>query len=202
MKGPETRAKMITKAAMLIQAKGYNGTGLNEVLKSSSTPKGSLYFHFPGGKTELISEAILYAGERVRELLESSRKGTTAESLDCYLKKVTRRLSKSGFVEGCPISTVALEVAATEQEVAAACNEALSAIVGVVSGWLQSDGFKRDEADERAMLIYSAISGSFMFSKAFGNTEPLQGLVSNLNLLCSIERRAYDHVVSKTGSQK
>ena len=53
-----TRKKMIETTARLVQAKGYHGTSLNEILKKSDAPRGSLYFHFPGGKKTLVLEAM------------------------------------------------------------------------------------------------------------------------------------------------
>jgi TetR/AcrR family transcriptional repressor of lmrAB and yxaGH operons len=53
-----SREKILTAASMLFQVKGYNATGLSEILKESGSPKGSLYYYFPGGKEELALEAI------------------------------------------------------------------------------------------------------------------------------------------------
>ena len=42
-----TREKILTTAAFLFQKNGYHATGLNEIIKESGTPKGSLYYYFP-----------------------------------------------------------------------------------------------------------------------------------------------------------
>ena len=71
-----TRDLLVDAAADLLQRKGYAGTGVSEVLSASATTKGSLYFHFPGGKEELAGEALRRRGEAmadfIRHLLESS----------------------------------------------------------------------------------------------------------------------------------
>lgn len=46
-----TREKLIVTAATLFQRQGVRATGLAEILKVSGTPKGSLYYYFPKGKT-------------------------------------------------------------------------------------------------------------------------------------------------------
>lgn len=37
-----------------MEARGYCGAGLNEVIEGGKAPGGSLYHHFPGGKDQLI----------------------------------------------------------------------------------------------------------------------------------------------------
>jgi TetR/AcrR family transcriptional repressor of lmrAB and yxaGH operons len=53
-----TKEKFIETASRLFEIKGYNATGLNEILSESGAPKGSLYYHFPKGKEQLALEAV------------------------------------------------------------------------------------------------------------------------------------------------
>ena len=64
-KGDVTRAKMLEAAAMLFEREGYSGAGLNAILDQSAAPRGSLYFHFPGGKEELAIAAIEMSGAKL-----------------------------------------------------------------------------------------------------------------------------------------
>ena len=50
-----TREQIIEKTCELIELQGFNATGVNQIIRESGTPKGSLYYHFPGGKEELGS---------------------------------------------------------------------------------------------------------------------------------------------------
>jgi AcrR family transcriptional regulator len=52
------RARMVRSAATLIRERGVHGTGLREVVAHSGGPRGSLGRFFPGGKTQLMTEAI------------------------------------------------------------------------------------------------------------------------------------------------
>lgn len=61
-----TKEKFIETASRLFEVKGYNATGLNEILAESGAPKGSLYYHFPQGKEQLALEAINSAGEKIK----------------------------------------------------------------------------------------------------------------------------------------
>ena len=59
----DTRTRMLEKTATLLQHRGYYGTSLSDILEASAAPRGSLYFHFPGGKDQLVLEATRAAAE-------------------------------------------------------------------------------------------------------------------------------------------
>ena len=52
------RARMVESAAMLVRERGIHGVGLREIVAHSGGPRGSLGRYFPGGKTQLMTEAI------------------------------------------------------------------------------------------------------------------------------------------------
>src|SRR5258708_24208650 len=72
----DSRTRMLETTAKLLQLRGYHGTGLNEILAESGAPRGSLYFHFPGGKDQLVLEATRLSVERItrrrREVLATA----------------------------------------------------------------------------------------------------------------------------------
>src|SRR5689334_9309655 len=62
----DTKQKMVQAARQLIRERGYNATAFSDVLELSGAPRGSVYFHFPGGKTQLAMEAAeAHAHEQV-----------------------------------------------------------------------------------------------------------------------------------------
>jgi TetR/AcrR family transcriptional regulator, lmrAB and yxaGH operons repressor len=58
----------------------YQATGLTQVLAESSAPKGSLYFHFPGGKGQLAVEAVTAGATELRAVIESVFVGAASQS--------------------------------------------------------------------------------------------------------------------------
>ena len=50
-------------AAQLIRRKGVSGTGMREIVTEADAPRGSLQHYFPGGKEELVSDALLWTGD-------------------------------------------------------------------------------------------------------------------------------------------
>ena len=69
-KRSDSRDRMLQTAGELLHRQGYTATGLNQILDESRAPKGSLYFHFPGGKEELMSLALERTSASLTEMLE------------------------------------------------------------------------------------------------------------------------------------
>ena len=78
MAGP--RERMIVSAALLIRERGAQSTAIADVLAHSGAPRGSAYHHFPGGRTQLLCEAIDFAGEYIARRIDKA--GTALEALD------------------------------------------------------------------------------------------------------------------------
>src|SRR5579862_4730019 len=64
-RGDSVREAFVRTTAELLQRQGYAASGLNEIVARSGAPRGSLYFHFPGGKEELAVAAIDSAGAQL-----------------------------------------------------------------------------------------------------------------------------------------
>ena len=175
-----TRERIIDTTAQLLQRQGYHGTGLNQILDDAKAPKGSMYFHFPGGKEQLAAEAITRAGDYLDTALAAHRRDSAEGSLDAYLADVAKLLEATNYTDGCPIATVSLEVAPTIPHLADACQHAYAQLLDRIRGWLEEDGFTTDDADERAFLIYAAIEGALVFAKAQRSSQPIERLRAQL----------------------
>jgi AcrR family transcriptional regulator len=121
-KASDSKGKTLAAAARLFRQQGYQGTALHDILAAGGSPRGSLYFHFPGGKEEIGEAALTLAGEAVRQAIAHAAE--TSESAEVFLTRIARGmasdLEKSNFSEGCPIATTALETAAQSEVLGAA----------------------------------------------------------------------------------
>ena len=98
----ETKRHVRRTAADLFRRYGYHGTGVNQILDESGAPAGSLYFHFPGGKAELATEAVTVAGNEIGRgieyLLESS--DDVAEAVGRAIDFLAVDLGESDYEHG------------------------------------------------------------------------------------------------------
>ena len=102
---------MVESAALLFRERGYSGTGFRDVIEHSGAPRGSIYHHFPGGKSELAAETMRYAGDVVAARIErAAADGDPAAVLRAFVALVASARSRdSDFRAGCPVVAVAVE---------------------------------------------------------------------------------------------
>src|SRR3954454_15162811 len=107
----DTRARMINSAALLLREHGVAGTSIARVLEHSRGPRGSVQFHFPGGKAQLLTEALVWAGGLIERVLSwaQARGDTPAEVVNAICEHYKRQLEDTDFRAGCPVGAVAQE---------------------------------------------------------------------------------------------
>jgi TetR/AcrR family transcriptional repressor of lmrAB and yxaGH operons len=170
----DTKSRMLDTAADLIQRQGYASTGLNQILDASGAPKGSLYFHFPGGKEELVALALEKSSESLSELLEQVL--ATAPTAELALEMIAgyfgSQLESSQFTKGCPLATVALEQSATSDALHEVCSRTYARWEAAIAARLSRDGHER--ADALASFILATIEGALLLCRAHRSIEPLR----------------------------
>lgn len=174
-----TRERMIRSAAKLMRRQGYAATGWRQVVADSATPWGSQAHFFPGGKEELTAAALSSSGAAYERLLRDAlRDFAPAEAVSAWLELAAAELQRSGWADGCPIATVALETAHRSDALGSACNQALTSWRAAIADALVRRGLAAGEADSLAVLIVSAIEGALVLARSARNAEPLH-LVSD-----------------------
>jgi AcrR family transcriptional regulator len=167
MAAPSTRDRILTATGELFRRKGYAATGLKAVVAEAGAPFGSLYHHFPGGKQQLATEVIHASGAYFQALVCAVYDGRpdTASSIEAVFAGAAEVLAATDFRDACPITTVALEVASTDEVLRRATAE-------VFEAW--TDALTERVGDrDRALAVLSALEGAFVLCRATRSTEPM-----------------------------
>ncbi|MFJ1705530.1 TetR/AcrR family transcriptional regulator [Kitasatospora sp. NPDC088346] len=174
-KGEETRARLVRATRVLIEAQGYAGTGLNQILAESGAPRGSLYFHFPAGKDQLVGQALAEAGREVGVLIDSMCGGelTAVEVVRGLLELFGERMERSGYSQGCPLATVALEVAAGNEALRRICADAYGGWQRALADRLAHEGRDRAAAEASAEAALALIEGALLLARVQRSRIPL-----------------------------
>jgi TetR/AcrR family transcriptional regulator, lmrAB and yxaGH operons repressor len=196
----ESRRRLIRTAGELFRRQGYHGTGLNQVLAESGAPRGSLYFHFPGGKQQLAVEAVTKAGSAVGDGIEFlvHTSDDVGEAIERVIDYLAADLRNSNYEHGCPVGTVALDTASASEPVRLACNEMFDQWLDHIERGLGRAGWPRREAAEEALLVLSAIEGALLLARARRDTAPLHAVGTGLRETLSRSSQA----ASKAGRRK
>lgn len=187
VKGDQTRARLIDAARSLVEARGYFGAGLNEVIEAGKAPRGSLYHHFPGGKDQLIAEAIAASGQEIDTLLRAlADDAPSAKTLvESVLNALADRMEEAAYAKGCPIATVALEVAATNDALQKVCAEAYDGWQRALADRLVADGHTPDHAEDLACSVLALIEGALVLARAQRSRVPIERAQRSIGALLS-----------------
>ncbi len=171
-----TRQKLIEKASDLIERKGYFGTGINEILKETGIPKGSLYHFFPGGKDDLLKEAIKFSSKRQQKAYSEAMLGKTSleEGLKAVLDYLINLLETSDYQYACPITAIALESLHGKEVIKEACRFSYTKTEKNFEAYLNLHGV--ENADKKARVIINMIEGALILAKINANTGHLESL--------------------------
>lgn len=188
---PRHRQPIINAALMLFRRQGFARTGLNDIVDISGAPKGSLYHYFPLGKSSIAAAAVEEAARRVVATLGklASECGSTSELLRAHARLLAGWMLKSGFRDGCPITTVLLELAPRERTVTDAGRRAYAARILILSRKLVEDGFPQVRADALAVLCTSSLQGALIQARVERSGRPIEVTAVELARLLEAEAK-------------
>jgi TetR/AcrR family transcriptional regulator, lmrAB and yxaGH operons repressor len=164
----DSRSRMIHAAAQLFRQRGYHATAFSDVIEASGAPRGSIYFHFPGGKQELAREAIALAGDEIEQMVaeaadHSDGPGSFVRALG---DMVAARLEGSDYRSGCAISTMVLELAPQNEELSSDFEKVFERWRQALAGQFEARGIAAGRAAGAADLVMSAFEGALIVSRA------------------------------------
>ena len=175
-KGQQTQEKILSATLDLIERQGFHSTGLQQIIKASGAPKGSLYFHFPEGKDQLVSCALQQGSEFINAMIDHAfaLAQNPAQGISWLFDGLARRLLDSNYEKGCPVATAALEAGDAHPQVRDACAQAYDLWQDTISRGLQQKGMTQDQANHEAPLILSMLEGALMMAKVRRSPQPLE----------------------------
>lgn len=173
------RERMVRSAAVLIRERGAHPTAIADVLAHSGAPRGSAYHYFPGGRTQLLCEAMDYASDHVTARLD--RATDTFALLDDMVARFRDQLLASDFRAGCPVVAVAVEAGDPEKaDSADAVRERAGAAfqrwIARITARLCDDGVPVERAEELATLITTSVEGAVLVARTTRDVKPLRAV--------------------------
>jgi TetR/AcrR family transcriptional repressor of lmrAB and yxaGH operons len=170
----DARERAIRTAGRLFRTQGYAATGLTQIIEESGAPKGSFYFHFPGGKRELALEVVAaYRTETTagfRALAEASA-GEPARFVRGLARAVAREMAASDWKLGCVAQVLSQELAPADVEAA----DALAALFGewteVIAAALHADA-------TQALALVAGLEGARTLARTSRSAAPFDAVAA------------------------
>jgi AcrR family transcriptional regulator len=170
-----TKDRIMDSSAELFRRQGYAGTGIKQILVAANAPFGSLYHFFPGGKEQLGAETILVSGQLYGQLFATiaARAPDVPSAVGEFFSGAADTLAETDYADACPIATVALEVASTNEQLRQACAEVFDSWIAGATEYFVRAGIGPQRARELALSMLCLLEGAFVFARAMRSTEPL-----------------------------
>ena len=177
---------MIVSQALLQRERGVAGTALPDVLAHSGAPRGSIYHHFPNGRTQLAEEATTWAGDFIARRLQASlAEGDALTALDRFTSDWLTVLRDSEFAAGCPVVAGALD-----DTTRAAAASGFRRWERLLTDAFVAGGLPQLRAESLSVLFIASIEGAIVLSRAEGTTRPLERTSDQLRSLLKKELAA------------
>ncbi|WP_337031942.1 TetR/AcrR family transcriptional regulator [Paenibacillus illinoisensis] len=170
------REQIVSTAARLFFSQGYHATGLNQIIKESSTPKGSLYHYFPHGKEELAHECIQKANEHIMQKFEDTFAAheTTGDAIQRFIHDMADETEAAGFTGFLPFSFwAAVETSCISHQLRVACQGVFANWQNIITKHLMMEGVGEEKARETGLLVISLMEGALIISLTNQDKQPL-----------------------------
>src|SRR5262249_33568007 len=144
-------------------------------------PWGSQAHHFPGGKEQLAAEAIARSGSAYERMLRVALSDLPpADAVAAWAAMAAQQLEESGWCDGCPVATVALEQSAASDALAGACGSAFESWRRALADGLTARGVAEAKAESLATLILAAVEGGLVIARAGRDPQALRTVGAEL----------------------
>jgi TetR/AcrR family transcriptional repressor of lmrAB and yxaGH operons len=190
----DSKSKMVTAARQLFRERGYHATALSDVWELSGTPRGSVYFHFPGGKTQLaVAVAEAYARDQADQIKAAAEaSGSVAELVSAYVTRIRDNFIKSNYLAGCTVAPLVLEGANESDEPAVAGGAAIAAMIETLAAEFVTLGMTRASGRELAEAVIAGIEGALVTGRAIQSSTPFDAVLG------ALKSRAAQFDITKT----
>jgi AcrR family transcriptional regulator len=171
----ETRQRILRAGTELFRRAGYTGTGMKQIAEAAGAPFGSIYHFFPGGKAQLGEEVIRTSGAVYLGLittLMAPYEDRVAATADAFTA-AAGTLAELDFADPCPIATVAMEVASTNEALRRATSEVFDSWIDRLAAYYAAGGVREPVARETAGSVIALLEGAFMLGRAARSAEPV-----------------------------
>ena len=170
----DSRDQMIRSAIELLRERGYTRTSFGDVIAHSGAPRGSIYHHFPGGKQQLVAEAVRrYAAITLAAINRAAESGSSVDTVRIFFETVRSGLRASDFRSGCAIAGVVLDLTADDAVLLQLTAESFRAWRTRLASAFRKDGATEAQARRLATLVVASVEGALMLARAERDVAPI-----------------------------
>ncbi|CAN5457924.1 TetR/AcrR family transcriptional regulator [soil metagenome] len=174
---------MLVSAAELLQQRGAAGVTIDAVLARSGAPRGSVYHHFPGGRNQLLTEALRYAGDAIALKIDNAAADGGYSLLRMFVEFWDHLLSDSDYSAGCPVVAAAIGAGEEDPQLIPVAGEIFVRWRAALAQAFVGDGFDGADADSLATMCIASLEGAVILCRSARSSRPLHDVASHIEFL-------------------
>lgn len=163
-----TRDRFIVATADLFRRQGYTATGVKQIVEAAGAPFGSMYHFFPEGKEDLGAATIRWSGAGYGQLIDLFYEAGADPVVATrrFFEAAADTVRDTDYADACPIATVALEVASTNEPLRRATADVFESWLAAIDAHLVQAGLTKTQARNLSVSLFSLLEGAFMLARA------------------------------------
>lgn len=178
-----TRTNMLVSAAEVLRERGAAGVTIDEVLARSGAPRGSVYYHFPNGRNQILTEALEYAGEAITEVIDEAAAQGGMYLVRQFVDFWERLLVESDFTAGCPVVAAAIGSSEEEPQLSTVAGGILNHWRDALTRAFVADGFEEADAASLAVMCIASLEGAVVLCRSTRSVDPLRDVAQQVEFL-------------------
>lgn len=181
MRNNNKKQHIIDKGTLVLKEKGFNGSGIAEIIRRAKIPKGSFYYYFKN-KEQFAVEVLEYYSqdliEDVNKILLNTNGSPVQRIIDLYSRQIDNYISKKSFPYGSFASMICQEIGETYSSIFKVSNKLFLDLrqvhVECIRQAIKAKELKPDANPEKlAELILYSWEGAVLRIKVNGNFDSL-----------------------------
>ncbi len=177
----DTRERIIRTGADIIHRRGFNNTGIKEILDAAGVPKGSFYYYFKN-KEDFGLQVVDYFNGQFEAMVSEILDGTSVSPLtrlQSLFEWFMDFFSSTSFTCGCPVGNLSQEMADLSQSFREKLQEAIDSMADIFSGVLAEASEAGEippgiDVREAAYFIVASWHGALIRMKITKDIDPLK----------------------------
>jgi TetR/AcrR family transcriptional regulator, lmrAB and yxaGH operons repressor len=142
-----------------------------------------VYYHFPDGRNQLLTEALRFAGDKITSLIDGAVDRGGISLVHEFVDFWERTLAGSEFTAGCPVVAAAIGSADDDPALTAVAGEIFGRWRTALTRAFVADGFDESDAGSLAVTCIAALEGAVVLCRSTRNAGPLRDVADQMEFL-------------------
>jgi TetR/AcrR family transcriptional repressor of lmrAB and yxaGH operons len=190
---------MLISAAEVMRERGAAGVTIDEVLARSGAPRGSVYYHFPEGRNQILTEALQYAGEALTEVIDDAAAKGGLFLVRQFVGFWDGLLVESDFTAGCPVVAAAIGSADDEPQLTTVAGTIFRRWRDALTRAFVGDGFDEPCAASLAIMCIASLEGAVVLCRSTRSVDPLRAVTDEVEFLIKSREFVRRHGLPEQG---